>query len=48
MHIEVNIIDIRDYNIGISKGLSSWKSIWFAILFLSFIIPREICNMDMQ
>ena len=27
MHIEVNIIDIGNYNIGILKGQSSYKSI---------------------
>ena len=48
MHIEVNTIDIENYNISIFKGRSSYKSMWFTILFVIFIIPREICNMDMQ
>ena len=43
MHIEVNTIDI-----GILQGQFSYKSIIFTTLFVIFIIPREICNMDMQ
>ena len=46
MHIEVNVIDIGNYKIGILKEQSSYKSMLFTILFVIFIIPREICNMD--
>ena len=46
MHIEVNIIDIGNYNIGILKGQSSHKSMLFTMLFVIFIIPREIRYMD--
>ena len=42
----VNTIDIRNYKIRTSKRQSSYKSIRFTMLFLIFIIPREICNMD--
>ena len=41
-------IDIGNYNTGILKGQSSYKSMWFTILFVVFIIPKEIFNTDMQ
>ena len=47
MHIEVNAIDIENYEIGILKGQSSQQSMPFIMLFVIFVIPREICNMDM-
>ena len=50
MRIEVNAINIENYSTGFLKGHSSYKSMWFTMLFVIFIIPREICNMecDMQ
>ena len=48
MYIKINTIDIGNYNIGISKGQSSYKSMWFTMLFVIYIIPKEIFNMDMQ
>ena len=46
MHIKVNMIDMGNYNIGILKEPSSHKSMLFTMLCVIFIIPREICNMD--
>ena len=46
MHIEVNTIDIKNYNISILKGQSSYKSMWLTMFFAIFIIPKEICNRD--
>ena len=46
MDIEVTTINIRNYDIGILKAQSSYKSMWFTMLFVIFIILREICNMD--
>ena len=47
MHIEVNTIDIKHYNIGILKGHPHTNNM-IQILLVIFIIPRKICNMDMQ
>ena len=47
IHIEINTIDIGSYNISFLKGQSSYKSMWFTILFVILIITKEISNMDM-
>ena len=53
MHIEVNTIDIENYNIGILKGQSSYKSMWFTNFVCNFHntdgnleYGHAICSMD--
>ena len=48
MYIYVNTIDIRNYNIGFLKGQSLYTSMCFTMLFVIFIIPREIPKKDVQ